>query len=99
MEKVYERALLKELSIRGLKVETQASFSVVYKGQLVGEYFADLVVDARLVVELKCVEKFSNEHLAQCINYLTASGLPAALLINFQHAKVQWRYVHPRSLT
>jgi len=101
LEKVHERAMAKEIRIRGLRVKTQVGYSVIYKEQLVGEYFADLVVEDRLVVELKCVEEFSNGHLAQCLNYLKASGLPLALLVNFQHPKVMWRriHVHSRSLT
>jgi GxxExxY protein len=51
------------------------------------------VVDGQLVIELKCVDKFGNEHLAQCLNYLKASGLSSALLVNFQHPKVEWRLV------
>ena len=101
LEKVYERAMAKEIGLRGLRVKTQVGYSVIYKEELVGEYFADLVVEDRLVVELKCVEQFSNGHLAQCLNYLKASGLPLALLVNFQHPKVTWRriHVHSRSLT
>jgi GxxExxY protein len=54
---------------------------------------ADLVVQDRLLVEVKCVDSFSNEHLAQCINYLKASGLKIALLINFRRPKVEWRRI------
>ena len=74
-------------------MKPQAPFPVAYKGKLIGTYSADLVVDDRLLVETKCVEQFSNEHLAQCINYLKASGLHLALLINFRHPKVEWRRV------
>jgi GxxExxY protein len=66
-----------------------------YKGQYVGEYFADLLVEEVLVVELKCVERLSNEHTAQCLNYLRASGRTVCLLVNFQRPKVEWkRIVH-----
>ena len=58
-----------------------------------GEYCADLVVDEKVIVELKCVDRLGNEHLAQCINYLKASGLRVALLINFQRPKVEWKRV------
>ncbi len=75
LEKVYERALTRELGLRGLRVHSQISYSVSYKGLCVGEYVADLLVESRLLVELKCVDRFSNEHMAQCINYLKASGL------------------------
>jgi len=66
---------------------------VTYKGQPIGDYTADLVVDDRLLVELKCTHRLADEHLAQCINYLTASGLHLAVLLNFQHPKVEWRRI------
>ena len=93
LEKVYERALIEELSLRGIRVRSQAIFPVSYKGKPVGTYSADLVADDCLLVEVKCVEHFSNEHLAQCINYLKASGLHLALLINFRHPRVEWRRI------
>jgi len=93
LEKVYERAPHEELGLRGLRAKAQAPFPVAYKGQHIGTYAADLVVEERLLVEVKCVDQFSNEHLAQCINYLKASGLHLALLINFRRPKVEWRRV------
>ncbi len=93
LEKVYERALMQELSLRDLRAATQRPFPIAYKGKNVGAYSADLVVEDRLLVEVKCVEQFSNEHLAQCINYLKASGLHLALLINFRRSRVEWRRV------
>jgi GxxExxY protein len=93
LEKVYERALLRELMLRGVRVRSQVSFPVCYKGQSIGEYLADLVVEEKLLVELKCVDRFATEHLAQCINYLKASGTRVALLINFQRPKVEWKRV------
>src|SRR6266567_242737 len=83
LEKVYERALTRELTLRGLRTRSQVSYPVVYKSERVGEYVADLLVEDLVLVELKYVECFSNEHLAQCINYLKASRLRLALLINF----------------
>jgi len=88
-EKVYERALLKELSLRGIRAASQVSLAVKYKGHPVGEYFADLVVEDVLVVELKCVDRLANEHTAQCINYLKASGRSLCLLVSFQRPKVE----------
>jgi GxxExxY protein len=93
LEKVYERALLRELALRGISAAAQASLTVVYKGESVGEYFADILVEDVLVVELKCVERLANEHSAQCINYLRASGRTVCLLINFQKPKVEWRRI------
>ncbi len=93
LEKVYERALARELALRGLNVKSQVSYVIEYKGQCVGEYFADLLVEDKLLVELKCVDCFLNEHIAQCINYLKASGLKLGLLINFQKPRVEWKRV------
>ena len=87
------RALIHELAIRGVRAKAQASFPISYKGQHLGEYVADLVVGEKLIVEWKCVDHFGNEHLAQCINYLKASCLSVALLINFQRPRVEWKRV------
>src|ERR1700683_286306 len=93
LEKVYERALLRELTLRGVRATGQVSFAVTYKGHSVGEYFADILVEDVLVVELKCVERLANEHTAQCLNYLRASGRTLCLLVNFQKPKVEWKRV------
>ena len=93
LEKVYERALVQELVLRGLTVRSQAVFPVGYKGQCVGEYVADLLVEEKPIIELKCVDEFGKEHLAQCINYLKAANLKIALLLNFQRTKLEWKRV------
>ena len=93
LEKVYERALIYELALRGVSAKAQVSFPISYKGKYLGEYVADLVVGEKVIVELKCVDRFANEHLAQCINYLKASRLSVALLINFQRPKLEWKRV------
>jgi GxxExxY protein len=93
LEKVYQRALLRELSLRGIRATAEASFAVLYKGYSVGEYFADLLVEDLLVVELKCAERLANEHTAQCLNYLRASGRTVCLLVNFQKPRVKWKRI------
>jgi GxxExxY protein len=93
LEKVYERALLRELGLRGIRATAQASFPVTYKGHYVGEYFADILVEDVLVIELKCVEHLANEHTAQCLNYLRASGRTLCLLVNFQKPKAEWKRI------
>jgi len=93
LERVYERALLREFEIRNIRAVAQASFAVSYKGQTIGEYFADILVEDVLVVELKCVERLANEHTAQCLNYLRASGRRLCLLVNFQKPKVEWKRI------
>ena len=64
-------ALIRELSFHGLSAASQVCFPVSYKGKCIGEYLADIVVEGKIVVELKCVDRFASEHLAQCINYLS----------------------------
>jgi GxxExxY protein len=95
LEKVYERALVVELHARGLQAEAQAAIRVLYKGELVGDYFADILVEGKFPIELKCVDSLSNEHIAQTLNYLEATDRHIALLVNFKHPKVEWkRIVH-----
>ena len=93
LEKVYERALVRELGLRGVQAAAQVPLAVTYKGYSVGEYFADIVVEGLVVVELKCVERLGNEHAAQCLNYLRASGMKVCLLVNFQRPKVEWKRI------
>jgi len=89
LEKVYENALLIELRERGLHVESQIPVKVFYKKKVVGEYIIDILVEKKVVVELKTVEKFDNVHEAQLLNYLKASGIKVGRLINFKHPKVE----------
>lgn len=93
LEKVYQRALLHELQMRGIAASAEASIPVTYKGHGVGEYFADILVEEVLVIELKCAERLSNDHVAQCLNYLRASGLKLCLLVNFQRPKAEWKRI------
>ncbi|MSO23945.1 MAG: GxxExxY protein [Acidobacteria bacterium] len=93
LEKVYERALVAELRLRGIRAEGQVPLRVVYKGEAVGDYYIDILVENKLVLELKCVQALTDEHLAQTLNYLKATGHQVALLINFQHPKVEWRRI------
>ena len=87
LEKVYENALLIELKNRGLKVESQVPITVSYKGEVVGDYAADLLVEDEVIIELKTVENLDRAHEAQLLNYLKATGLHVGLLVNFKHKK------------
>jgi GxxExxY protein len=82
-EKIFHNALLHELKKSGLRVETQKKFDVYYDGALVGEYFADLVVEEVVILELKAVDQLAPAHEAQLLNYLRASGVEVGLLLNF----------------
>jgi GxxExxY protein len=83
LETVYENALVHELKKRDLRVRSQHPVQVYYDDQLIGEYFADLLVDDRVLVELKSVERLGGEHTAQLINYLKATDVEVGLLFNF----------------
>ena len=93
LEKVYENALAHELRKSGLKVEQQRSLQVCYDGVVVGDYVADLLVDESVLIELKSVKAFDEIHVAQCLNYLKASGLQVCLLINFGAPRVEVKRV------
>ena len=83
LEKVYENALCIELTQAGIPFQRQQQFAISYKGENVGNYIADIVVDERLLIELKALSGFNKEHDAQVMNYLKASGLTVGLLLNF----------------
>ena len=89
LEKVYENALAHELRKAGLGVEQQHDIAVHYDGVAVGDYKADLLVEGRVLIELKAVKALDEVHLAQCLNYLKATALNICLLINFGKPKVE----------
>ena len=89
LEKVYENAMLVELSKRGIKAESQVPINVSFKDQQVGEYVADLFVEDKVIVELKTVNQLEKIHEAQLLNYLKATGINVGLLVNFRHEKAE----------
>jgi GxxExxY protein len=89
LEKVYENALTYELRKCGRLVEQQQLIDVHYDKAIVGQYVADLVVEQIVLVEIKAVKCFDDIHLAQCLNYLKATGKPVCLLINFGKPRVE----------
>ena len=96
LESVYEKALLVALCDRGLKVERQVSIEVFFRQQAVGEFFADIVVEDQLIVELKAVKRLAVEHIAQVLNYLRATGKEVGLLVNFGTKKLEYRRFNNR---
>jgi len=89
LEKVYENALLIELRSKGLQAQSQAPIEVSYKAHIVGEYIADILVEEKVIVEIKAVEKLEKIHEAQLLNYLRATGVRVGLLVNFRHPKAE----------
>ena len=89
LEKVYEKALMTELNSRGLSVGNQVPLKVIYKEKIVGEYFADLLVEDSVIVEIKAVRHLLKEHQAQLLNYLKTTGIQVGLLVNFTRSNAQ----------
>src|SRR5512136_869611 len=83
LEKVYENALAQELADRGHIVKQQVPIQVLYEGKVVGDYFADILIDDKIILELKTSESIAKEHEAQLINYLKATKMEIGLLLNF----------------
>ncbi|MDE6497096.1 MAG: GxxExxY protein [Muribaculaceae bacterium] len=83
LEKVYQQALAVELSLRGLKTETEIPIEVFYKGQAVGFYRADILVADAVIIETKVCEAILKAHELQLVNYLRASGYDHGIIINF----------------
>jgi GxxExxY protein len=83
LEKVYQNSMFIELKYRGFHVEAQKQIKVFYKGYEVGEYYADLVVDGHVIIELKAAEYMVKEFEIQLINYLRGTSIEVGLLLNF----------------
>lgn len=83
LEKVYENSMKIELQKIGLKVETQKPIKVYYEGQVVGEYYADVLVEEKVLIELKSAAAITIEHESQLFNYLKATNIEVGLLLNF----------------
>ena len=92
-EVLYERAIVIELRRRGHAVETQRSFPVFYRGELIGTLIPDLIVDSAVIVDPKVVSTFNEAHVAQMVGYLNITGLELALLVNFKNARLDWKRV------
>jgi GxxExxY protein len=83
LEKVYENALKIEIEDSGIDVVQQFPIPVNYRGRMVGDFYADLLVEGNVIIELKAVQKLAKEHEVQLVNYLSATGIDNGLLINF----------------
>ncbi|MEX2287087.1 MAG: GxxExxY protein [Planctomycetaceae bacterium] len=92
-EKLYENALVIELRKRGLGVDQQQRFSVHYEGILIGTLVPDLIVENLVIVDPKVVSQFSETQVSQMLGYLAITELHLAILLNFKHAKRDWKRV------
>ena len=94
LESVYEKALLIALRQKGLDVEAQVPITISFRGQNVGQFYADIQVEKQVIIELKAVTSLMPEHKAQLINYLKAAGIEVGLLVNFGNPKLEYRRYH-----
>jgi GxxExxY protein len=93
LEKVYHKALTSEFNHKGLKADSKKSIKISYKGEKVGLYIPDFVVENKIIVELKTVEFLTKTHMAQVINYLKATGYEVGLILNFNRPRLQYKRV------
>jgi GxxExxY protein len=92
-EKTYECALCVEFRLQNIACSQQSVFPVPYKGEKVDDYIPDLIVENRVVVDTKTIETITDIEIGKMLNYLRITGLKVGLLINFKHAKLQWKRV------
>ncbi len=97
LEKIYQNAVAIEIAKAGLLVNQQYPIQVKYDSVIVGEYFADLLVQNLVLIELKAVRLLDEVHAAQCMNYLRATGCPVCLLVNFYRPKLEIRRIIPHA--
>ena len=94
LESVYEKARLIALRQKGLDAEAQVPITISFRGQNVGQFYADIQVEKQVIIELKAVTSLMPEHKAQLINYLKAAGIEVGLLVNFGNPKLEYRRYH-----
>lgn len=91
VESVYEKALLVALTQKGIRAQAQVPLKVSFRGVIVGDFVADLIVEGIVLVELKAVENLVKQHFAQLLNYLKSTGIEVGMVINFGNTKLQYR--------
>jgi GxxExxY protein len=94
LESVYEKALMVVLKQKGLNAASQVPLQVKFRGVIVGEFYADILVENKVLLELKAVSRILPAHKAQVINYLKAIGIEIGLLLNFGNAKLEYNRLH-----
>ena len=92
-EKTYERALCREFDLQEVLYDQQAVYPVVYKGEKIDEYIPDIVVEERVVVDTKTIERIGDLERGQMLNYLKITGLKVGLIINFKNRKLEWERI------
>jgi GxxExxY protein len=91
LESVYQKALQIALSQKNMRVEIQSPLKVLFRGQVVGDFYADMIIEDSVIVELKVAKALSSEHEAQLMNYLKATKMRVGLLVNLGKPKLEWK--------
>lgn len=91
LESVYENALLVALKQKGFSASSQVPLLVKFRGMIVGKFYADILVENKVLIELKAVNNLGSEHYAQLLNYLKATGIEVGLIVNFGNTKLEYR--------
>jgi len=91
LEKVYENALMVLLEREAIPARQQAPADVYFQGKVIGQYFADILVDNKLILELKTIDTIANVHKAKVLNYLRATGIKLGLILNFAKPKLEYK--------
>lgn len=99
LESVYHKALAIALRQKGLQARSEVPISVMFRGQNVGEFYADLLVEDKVIMELKAVSAFAKEHIAQVLNYLYAGNVEVGLLVNFGTPKLEYRRLDRKNIS
>ena len=92
-EKIYENGLVVEFELQSIPTKQQSEFPITYKSVELGKYIPDLICFEQIIVDTKTIEQISDREVGQMLNYLKVTGLSVGLLINFKHAKLEWRRV------
>jgi len=93
LEKVYENALMVLFRREGIEAKQQAPITVYFEEEVVGNYYADILVEDKVILEIKSVEKIIDAHIAQSLNYLKATGLRLAIILNFSKEKLEYKRI------
>ncbi|MCB9991593.1 MAG: GxxExxY protein [Rhodospirillales bacterium] len=92
-EKMYENAMVIELTDRDIDVHQQQSFEVIYKNQKIGTYIPDIIAENKIVIEIKTIDRITDIERGQVINYLKVTGYKVGIILNFKHARLEWERI------
>jgi GxxExxY protein len=93
LEKVYENSMMVLFRRENIMAKQQAPISVSFEGEIVGDYYADILIEDKIILELKTIEKITDAHKAQALNYLKATGLKLAIIINFGKQRLEYERI------